>query len=67
MQGLEILGGLCVAFCMGARMVFVFFFQTELGIQLDDMGFSTLYACGSDRRLTDIFVLGGCVQCICVY
>lgn len=52
---------------MGARMVFVFFFQTELGIQLDDMGFSTLYACGSDRRLTDIFVLGGCVQCICVY
>lgn len=46
-------------------MVFVFF-QTVACLRLDDMGLSTLYVCGSDRRLSD-FVLGGCVYWICVY
>lgn len=61
MRGLEILGGLCVAFCMGARTVFVFF-QTVACLRLDDMGLSTLYVCGSNRRLPDVL----CWVAVCI-
>lgn len=66
MQGLEFLGGLCVAFGMGARVVFVFF-QTVPCLRLDDMGLSTLYVCGSARRLPDFFCAGWqCVLDMCL-